>query len=255
MRRALGLFGAGMRHRPDSERSDAPPRTAERFNPAMHRRRFVQDGDIPVTVVRRDNGVDPAAGPSSSRLQRTEAALAAETAARAQAERALAEAGAQNRELQTKYGHAELIRVEATDALKRERDTIITLREAVESLQVQVRDAEERSAATGAALEQTREALAHERSARKTAERAMRDAISTRQDAEQMLAEQLALPEPVPPPPPVAPRAVVSRATPVAKPAPARVVETRRAPPAPAVAEDPEPVKWWLNPNAAGKRR
>ncbi len=94
MRKALGLLGEGQRHRPEAERSEPTHRMADRFNSGLHRRRFVQDGDIPVTVLRRDQGHEApahrgapsAALPTSSRLQRTEAALAAETAAREKAE-------------------------------------------------------------------------------------------------------------------------------------------------------------------------
>src|SRR5277367_5564391 len=52
MRKALGLLGEP-RNRPDTERMDQPARLSERFNGGLHRRRFVQDGDIPVTVLRR----------------------------------------------------------------------------------------------------------------------------------------------------------------------------------------------------------
>ncbi len=110
---------------------DPPPRGPDRFNGGLHRRRFVQDGDVPVTVLRREPGHEapvhravatPVAAPSSSRLQRTEAALAAETARREKAERALADLQAVLRDLQTKIGHAELTKTEAMAALKAERE-------------------------------------------------------------------------------------------------------------------------------------
>ena len=109
MRRALGLFGDGPRPRTDNERSEQPQRQGG-FIQGLHRRRFVQDGEVPVTVVRRDqpDASHPSAapaGPTSSRLQRVEATLQAETAARDRAERALHEAQAMVQTLQTKIGH------------------------------------------------------------------------------------------------------------------------------------------------------
>ena len=100
----------------------------------VHRRRFVQDGEVPVTVVRRD-APDAAhqgggqAGPTSSRLQRVEAALAQETAGRERAERALHEAQATVQALQTKMGHNDLAKNEALAASKRQADEIVSLKE------------------------------------------------------------------------------------------------------------------------------
>ena len=53
-------------------------------------------------------GVAAPSAPTTSRLQRTEAALAAETIAREKAERSLSETQSVVRDLQTKIGHAEL---------------------------------------------------------------------------------------------------------------------------------------------------
>jgi hypothetical protein len=137
MRRALGLLGESSRNRPDQERMEQPSRgLGDRFNGGLHRRRFVQDGDVPVTVLRRDPGYEqpthrgtPAtAAPTSSRLQRTEAALTTETAARERAERSLAETQTIARDLQTKIGHAELAKTEAVEALRQERESMIQLR-------------------------------------------------------------------------------------------------------------------------------
>lgn len=253
MRRALGLFGAGSRSKPEGgDRQDTTPRMGDRFNPAAHRRRFVQDGDIPVTVVRRDNSADAAAGPSSSRLQRVETALTAETAARQHAERALADAMNQNRELQTKCGHAELIRAEATEALKREREESTALRAAAAEQAGQLQNAEERAAAAEEAQEQSRASLHEERSVRKSAERALRDAVAAREQAEELLAEQQENEAAIPAL--LAPHPVITVKTTSNRP----VIERRLRPvlaQAPAAALEPEPVKWWLSPTPAAKRR
>src|SRR4051794_41498851 len=54
MRRALGLSGEPPRHRADMQRADTPQRVPDRLAVGQHRRRFAQDGDIPVTVLRRE---------------------------------------------------------------------------------------------------------------------------------------------------------------------------------------------------------
>jgi hypothetical protein len=86
------------------------------------RRRFVQDGEVPVTVIhpRPRQGLDalgpPRAGASpQERAEAAEAALGTERAAREQAERLLREAQATILDLRTKQGHAELARAEADE--------------------------------------------------------------------------------------------------------------------------------------------
>lgn len=148
MRRALGLAGGAPKPRV-AERTEPAQRAAERFVQG-HKRRFVQDGEVPVTVVsgRRDGPAEstphrgPSVGPAPSRLEAAEAALAHETAARHQAERALTEAHATVHDLQTKLGHAELARTEAADGLSREREATATLRAALRECQERLRAAE-----------------------------------------------------------------------------------------------------------------
>jgi len=258
MRRALGLLGDNPRPRPDAERMDQPGRGSDRFSGGLHRRRFVQDGDVPVTVLRREPGyeapgnraVAPVTAPSNSRLQRTEGALASETAARDRAERTLAEVQAAARDLQTKIGHAELAKNEAIEALRRERETIAGTRAEIDALEARVRQAEDRAEATELAANEHQEALADERQARKVVEKALRAAEAAR-DAAQQLVRTLSEDESAsartdPParhrasdePDVVAATAKRSR--------PATGVETE---------PEPEPVKWWLNPKPATKRR
>lgn len=121
MRRALGMLGGATRTQP----SGPAERRAPSFNngghsggPATRRHRFVQDGDVPVTVVRArgDHAADPLRPPTTSPVNRLDAlqeSLAAETSARAGAERALEEAQSSIRTLQTKLSHLELARDEA----------------------------------------------------------------------------------------------------------------------------------------------
>ena len=258
MRRALGLFG-DMSRRQDPDRSDSPQRSADRLMSGGHRRRFVQDGDVPVTVVRRDQGLDNAAqraslnSPGSNRLQRTEAALAAETAARDRAERSLAEAQATAHDLQTKIGHAELAKHEATEALRREREETAAIRAAVSQYNDQLREAAEQVERLEQAAAAAEDALADERRARKAAERIAREAEAARETLEQRVrdlmaeqdraaqAERAAVRSA-----PLAPSRVAPASTPLrrAKVAVAPIPET-----------EPEPVKWWLMTKPAAKRR
>jgi DNA repair exonuclease SbcCD ATPase subunit len=254
MRKALGLLGEGQRHRSDPERSEQPHRVGDRFSGGLHRRRFVQDGDIPVTVLRRDQGHEvqargaaSAAPPTSSRLQRTEAALAAETAARERAERSLAEIQALAHDLRTKIGHAELAKNEAVEALQRERDVIAQLRADAHASEERLQEALGQVRGAEQVAQSCENQLADERHARKAAEKALRLSESARETAEQLVR---ALSEETP-----APRRVEVTRRPHTEPEVVAATTSRR-PRAPEVAAaEPEPVKWWLNPKPAGKRR
>lgn len=141
MRRALGLYDDEVRPRTEGDRQEPAQRGGQGAfgQGGVHRRRFVQDGEVPVTVVRRDMpdaehpGGGPSgigqSGPTSTRLQQVEAALAAETASRERAERALHEAQAAVQALQTKIGHNELVKNDALGALKRHHEEIVWIRE------------------------------------------------------------------------------------------------------------------------------
>jgi hypothetical protein len=256
MRKALGLLGESQRHRPDAERAEPSSRLGDRFNGGLHRRRFVQDGDIPVTVLRRDQGHEVPAhrgatapvAPTSSRLQRTEGALAAETAARERAERSLAETQSVVRDLQTKIGHAELAKNEAIESLRRERESFVQFRSEGNGLEERLQEALERAHAAEQTARDLQEQLAEERQARKSAEKALRAAEVGRESAEQLvrtLSEEA--PAPRQAPPLRRPRVIVE---------PEVVAATaRRTRQAEVVAVEPEPVKWWLNTKPAGKKR
>jgi hypothetical protein len=263
MRKALGLLGDASRHRPDTDRMEPPPRGPDRFNGGLHRRRFVQDGDVPVTVLRREPGHDaqvhrataaPAVPPSSSRLQRTEAALAAETAGREKAERALADLQATLRDLQTKIGHAELTKNEAISALRVERESISGLRAEIETLKMQVADAQARAEAAEASASEYDDMLTDERQARKAVEKSLKAAEAARDIAEQLvrtLSEET----------PSAPSTIKPVRGPVlVEPEVIAVPRKRGRPPGPRAVvvpeAEPEPVKWWLAPSkTAAKRR
>jgi hypothetical protein len=257
MRKALGLLGESSRHRPDPERMEQPARIGDRFNGGLHRRRFVQDGDVPVTVLRRDQGhevpahrgvVAPTA-PTTSRLQRTEAALAAETAARDRAERSLADTQSIVRDLQTKIGHAELAKNEAIEALRRERETLGRVHAEAETRQEQLQEALEQIRVSERNTKLNQEQLVEERTARRIAEKALRGAEAARDSAEQLVR---ALSEETP-----APRraAEIARQTNVELEPVIVGTSSRRGRQPEAAVPEPEPVKWWLNTKPSGKKR
>ncbi len=241
MRKALGLYGDSPRPRPESDRGESAQRAGGGgFMQGVHRRRFVQDGEVPVTVVSRvpADAAHPGAGtsaPTSSRLQRVEAALAAETAGRERAERALHEAQAAVQALQTKMGHNDLAKSEAVAASKRYQEEIVSLREELAARAERLAEAETHAQGVEEELRTIRVDLHEERRARKLAERLLREA--TEEPAVVLLHND----------PPAVAHVPVERV-------PAR----RGRPPAHhAEPEDEqEPVKWWLLPTkAAAKRR
>lgn len=246
MRRALGLNGT-LRPRQDPERSDTQPRVQDRFNPA-HRRRFVQDGDVPVAYVRRDapqpelTARQPVpAAPANAKLQRLEAQLATETAARQQAERGFNEAQSALRDLRTKLGYADLARNEAVEALRRERESQQARMAALQEQIAQLPDLEAQVKSLTREVAALQTQLHDEKAERKAAEKALRAAEDARETAERLvrvLSEEEAEGAGV--------TTLASRRTAKAavKPA-ARVVEDE---------QEPEPVKWWLSGPTAKRR-
>lgn len=116
MRRALGMLGGAARQQQPSQARDRRPATPLSSTPRRHR--FIQDGDVPVTVMRTraDGAAEPslaANGSPVNRLETVQTALAAEHTARERAERALEEAQGVIRDLRTKLAHMELAREEA----------------------------------------------------------------------------------------------------------------------------------------------
>ena len=223
MRRALGLTGdhgarSGL---PRTERPQAGPpgRPAGRSAADKPRHRFVQDGDVPVTVLNRHRP-DEADGPSASRAA-VEAALQDERAARAKAERSLQDALATVHDLQTKLGHAELAHREASG-------TAEAARAAVDILRAEHRERElrwhEDLAAENAARLAAEAALAEATRARATAKRPRLSAPA----AQPVLDLQDASPAPV------------AKAS-----AKAAAKRTRKAASEPGQHE-PKPVQWWL---------
>jgi hypothetical protein len=122
MRRALGL---------QSEGPSQPTPTAPSSTPTMglhpQRRRFVRDGEV--TVQHKEHSATGEAG--TNQLATARQALREQIAAREDAERALADAQAAVRDLQTKLAHERLARDEAVNRAEAARQAAEQLLQAV----------------------------------------------------------------------------------------------------------------------------
>jgi hypothetical protein len=116
MRRALGLPDD-----PSPAPRDAQPVLAGAARP--HRHRFVRDGEVPVTVVRRDHDD----GGGINRVDAARQALREQVAAREQAERLLQEARTAIQMLETKLAHG---RIGMDETLRRLEDELAAERTA-----------------------------------------------------------------------------------------------------------------------------
>jgi len=153
MRQALGLH---------NEPSSQPtPNHAPTMPNGLHpqRRRFVRDGEVPVTIIHRDQHPDGAS--ASNQLDAARQALRSETTLKERAERSLEEAQSAIRDLQTKLAHERLARDEAISRLENQ---LQTARQALQPLETELaadrqarRDAED---ALAAARQQIRSKLA-----------------------------------------------------------------------------------------------
>ena len=115
MRRALGLNDAG------PAKSEPGPATAPSNGPHRPFRRFVRDGDVPVSVIHRD---DPAAATGTNQLDAARQTIRSLSVAREQAERQLSEAQNAVRDLQTKLAHERMAKEEAIRRVEAERQTV-----------------------------------------------------------------------------------------------------------------------------------
>lgn len=253
MRKALGLLGDAPRHRPESDRLEPSHRGTDRFGGGLHRRRFVQDGEVPVTVLRRDAAHDatvqralpPVTPAATSRLQRIEVALATEMAAREKAERSLAEAQAIVRDLQTKIGHAELAHTEVSGALRREREVMAQFRQDAAAWEERLNAAVSQAQAAESALQGALEQLQEEQRARRAAEKALRSAEAAQESARHLA--KLPTAEP-----PAAVGLQPQRRVPENASISPAIRRRRAAEPS---VTDQEPVKWWLTTKPGGRRR
>lgn len=154
MRRALGLHDAG------TSKSEPGPAPAPSNGPHRPFRRFVRDGDVPVSVIHRE---DPAAATGTNQLDAARQTIRSLSVAREQAERHLAEAQNAVRDLQTKLAHERMAKDEA------------------------IRRAEAEKQAVQQSLQSVQSELEAERDARVSAEARAAEAMVHCRDAEQRL--------------------------------------------------------------------
>ncbi len=137
-RRRAPQFGGGF-----AQQAPAAPQFGQGASASgtQHRRRFVRDGEVQVTVI--GSGESTRAGAAGAapghRLQAAETALAAERAERERLERLVSEAQASIHELKTKLGHQSLAHDDIVRGLKRDFDEALDqARLATDTLQAQL---------------------------------------------------------------------------------------------------------------------
>jgi hypothetical protein len=158
MRRALGLRNTA----PTQDRPVPPPTSPGASH--SQRRRFIRDGEVPVSVIHRDQDDTP----GTNKLDVTRQALREQIAAREHAEHLLQEAQATVHDLQTKLAHERIARDEAIRRVEHERQLVEQT------------------------LQRVQEELAIERDQRQQAEQERDEAIVACQEAEGRLLEVLA---------------------------------------------------------------
>ena len=223
MRGALGDLEhqAQSNGRPAAEtaRPRVEARASERHAGDRPRQRFVQDGDVPVTVLHRTRPHEAEIGNGSgTRLGAAEAALASERTARQRAERAVAELQAALHDLQTKWGHAELARQELAGRSEADRTAFEAERAGWQA----------REAALAEELALERAARLQAEAAQKPAKRAAASAAETMTDPQAYAAEPVKQ----------AARKQVAATAPKRGPGRPRLASPKKA--------EPKPVKWWL---------
>jgi hypothetical protein len=166
MRQALGLHG----NTPSRSTADHPTTSTSGSQP--QRRRFVRDGEVPVTVIRRD--YQPDGEPGINQLDAARQAVRSEAMARERAERSLEEAQITIRDLQTKVAHERLARNEALEAAQRVGTAEQVVQQTLQSVQAEL-------VAERLALRNTEDALAEAQEGRLEAEAQLRDAIAAQQ--------------------------------------------------------------------------
>jgi flagellar biosynthesis GTPase FlhF len=220
MRRALGLHDIS----PTQTVPIPPPASPGASSP--QRRRFVRDGEVPVSVIRRDQDD----GANTNKLDATRQALREQIEAREQAEHLLQEAQATIRDLQTKMAHDRLARDEAIQRTNSEKQVVEQ------------------------ALQRVQEELSVERASRQKAEQERDDAIAARLEAEGRIQEMLATLDALkasqaPLTPPHDPQATRRRGKymPTTEPSASgdEVLPRRRGRPAKSDQSEAEIVEWW----------
>ncbi|GBQ71519.1 hypothetical protein AA103196_2798 [Ameyamaea chiangmaiensis NBRC 103196] len=158
LRQALDRLGQGTRrpatHRPSSPRPASDHRPSAQgshhgsgshfggSDPGQRRRRFVQDGDVPVerhTLTRapRTQGLPPPTDDHQAEVERLRESVRREQRLREDTERSLSEARSMARTLETRAGHAEVRLDEARADAARHEQTIAQLHAQLRALEAE----------------------------------------------------------------------------------------------------------------------
>lgn len=207
MRRALGL----------QDNSSLKPQSsvpAPSFNgPHRSPRRFARDGEVPVSIIHRD---EPS---GTNQLEAARQTIGSLTAAKEHAERSLEEAHATIQHLQTELAHERLAKDEAAGRAEAERRSV---EQALQSVQAE---------------------LAVERAARRDAEEQLARAQEGRQEVEKRLTAAIAAQKDPKPARAAAKRTAAAQPAAGKKnPKPAR----RRGGPVEAADEESGFIEWWV---------
>jgi hypothetical protein len=166
MRDALGLRGN------TAPRSTSDHPMISTSGPQPPRRRFVRDGEVPVTVIRRDH--QPDGQPGYKQLEAARQSIRSETMARQRAERSLEEAQITIRDLQTKLAHERLAKTEALEAAQRAKTDEQAVQQTLQLVQAELM-------AERLAHRNAEDALAEAQEGRHEAEGKLRQAIAAGQ--------------------------------------------------------------------------
>jgi len=161
MRHALGLRGKA----PSRSTADHP--STSTGGSQTPKRRFIRDGEVPVTFIRRD----PDAAPGTNQLDTARQAIRSEAMARERAEQSLEEAQITIRDLQTKLAHERLASVEALETAQRAATAEQAVQQTLHSVQAEL-------VAKELALRNTEDALAEAQDVRLEAEGKLREEIA-----------------------------------------------------------------------------
>ena len=256
MRRALGLHGDAARQ----SATDHSTGIMQGSHP--QRRRFVRDGEVPVTVIHRDHRQEDSS--SINQLDAARQAIRSQATAREHAERALAEAQATIRAVQTALAHERLAKDEMIRRAEVEKQGLQTVQAELvveralrDRLERSLRDSETTIQNLHARLHEVRTELTMESLARKKAEDTVRDAargVTKSVGRDEVVDAPVRRPVGRPRKIAVVPL-MENTVEPSAKAQAGRIADKKGLAKAPRAARLPagKPIKWWLTETESSK--
>jgi hypothetical protein len=216
MRHALGLDG----NRSPQTAGNHPSPLSNSLHP--QKRRFVRDGEVPVTVIHRDHHLDGESG--VNQLDAARQALRSETTAKERAERSLEGMQTTIHDLRTKLAHERLAKDEAVETARRLTTERQTIQQTLRTIEAE---------------------LVAERLARQSAENALSEALERRQKAIAAAAVQKPSATPAKHEMTVGPQDIAAGVTPENVDPAARPARRRGRPPK-VSEQEADVVEWWV---------